>query len=300
MISTKILSQHQVTINGFDNKPISIDTIRLNTTKFNCCKVIIFSHGFKGFKDWGPFNEIAKFFAKSGYTFVKFNFSHNGTTVNDSKNFVDLEAFGNNNFSKELYDLGCVIDWVYNSCKLDHQEDYFFSNSDKLKKPKVFLLGHSRGGSISILKSSEDTRISSVVSWASPSDLLSKILLNETIKKWKENNVTYIYNSRTKQNMPLYYQFVEDCSKNKEKLDVRLALKKNKIPHLQIHGDLDTTVSVQSAFDMKSWNTNTNIHIIKDADHVFNVSHPYNLKEFPKHLEEALVTTLSFFNNIKS
>ena len=61
MISTKILSQHQVTINGFDNKPISIDTIRLNTTKFNCCKVIIFSHGFKGFKDWGPFNEIAKF-----------------------------------------------------------------------------------------------------------------------------------------------------------------------------------------------------------------------------------------------
>lgn len=298
MISTKLFSQNQVTIKGSDGKPILIDTISLNSTKFNCCKVIIFSHGFKGFKDWGPFNEMAKFFAKSGYTFVKFNFSHNGTTINDSKNFVDLEAFGNNNFSKELYDLGCVIDWVYNSFKLNHQEYFFSSKDNQLQNPKVYLLGHSRGGSISILKSSLDKRISSVVSWASPSDLLSKILFNETINKWKKNNVTYIYNSRTKQNMPLYYQFVEDCSRNRENLDIRLALKKIKIPHLQIHGDLDTTVLVQSAHDMKSWNVSTNLHIIKDADHVFNVSHPYNSKEFPKHLEEALFTTLSFFNNI--
>ncbi|WP_435524823.1 hypothetical protein [Chryseobacterium indoltheticum] len=39
---------------------------------------------------------------------VKFNFSHNGTTVEDPENFADLEAFGNNNYSKELSDLGVL------------------------------------------------------------------------------------------------------------------------------------------------------------------------------------------------
>ena len=37
--------------------------------------------------------------------FVKFNFSHNGTTLESPSDFKDLESFGNNNFSKELYDL---------------------------------------------------------------------------------------------------------------------------------------------------------------------------------------------------
>ena len=37
---------------------------------------------------------MAEAFAKAGYFFVKFNFSHNGTTIDDPDNFGDLEAFG--------------------------------------------------------------------------------------------------------------------------------------------------------------------------------------------------------------
>ena len=48
---------------------------------------------------------------QSGLNFLKFNFSHNGISLNDHMSFSDLEAFGNNNFSIELEDLESVIDW---------------------------------------------------------------------------------------------------------------------------------------------------------------------------------------------
>ena len=124
-------------IKGSSNKEILLD-ITFNDHIENK-DIVLFSHGFKGFKDWGCFNLIADVFANHGFVFVKFNFSHNGTTISDPVNFTDLDSFGNNNFSKELDDLGYVIDWIDDSTE--------FSSQD------ISLIGHSRGGGISLLKS---------------------------------------------------------------------------------------------------------------------------------------------------
>src|ERR1044072_3126542 len=70
--------------------------------------VVIYAHGFNGFKDWGNFDLIAKQFAAAGFVFIQFNFSHNGTTVEQPEDFADLEAYGNNNYTKELDDLSTV------------------------------------------------------------------------------------------------------------------------------------------------------------------------------------------------
>ena len=43
--------------------------------------LIIFCHGYKGYKDWGAWSLMAEKFAVNGYFFVKFNYSHNGTTL---------------------------------------------------------------------------------------------------------------------------------------------------------------------------------------------------------------------------
>ena len=45
--------------------------------------LVIFVHGYKGFKDWGAWSLVAKSFAEAGFYFVKFNFSHNGTTLDN-------------------------------------------------------------------------------------------------------------------------------------------------------------------------------------------------------------------------
>ena len=274
-----MFTKYNTIIEGSLQKDILVDVTYSNKTK----RVIIFSHGFKGFKDWGPFNKIAEYFAKNGFVFVKFNFSYNGTSIDDPNNFVDLDAFGHNNFCKELDDLGLVIDWV---------KDEFFDS-------EINLFGHSRGGAISILKSKEENCISNIISWASPSDLLSKLPDYEKAKKWKETNVAYVYNGRTKQNMPLYYQFYENCMKNAERLNITNAIKSIKVPHLHVHGDADSTVFVDEAYNLKRWNSKTQIHIINGANHVFDGCHPYILKYFPRDLKNAIDKTLDFLK-IKS
>ncbi len=55
--------------------------------------VVIYAHGFK---DLGNFDLIAEKFVAAGYTMVKFNFSHNGTTAQQPQLFTNLQAFGNN------------------------------------------------------------------------------------------------------------------------------------------------------------------------------------------------------------
>ena len=58
---------------------------------------VLFCHGYKGFKDWGAWDLVAKAFAEAGFFFVKFNFSHNGGTVEQPIDFQDLKAFSDNN-----------------------------------------------------------------------------------------------------------------------------------------------------------------------------------------------------------
>jgi hypothetical protein len=76
-------------------KPLLIDYY-LPAEQRNC-PLLIFCHGYKGFKDWGGWSLMSQDFAKSGFAFIKFNFSHNGGTMEQPIDFPDLEAFGHNN-----------------------------------------------------------------------------------------------------------------------------------------------------------------------------------------------------------
>ena len=201
--------------------------------------------------------------------------------------FEDLDAFGNNNFSKELDDLCLVIDYLTTSKEFNKE----------FKSNEITLFGHSRGGAISLLKSAEDDRIANVVSWASPSNFIDRLPKEEKAAKWKQTNVAYIYNGRTKQNMPMYYQFYENCIANADRLNIEKAVSNLKVPHLHIHGDADPTVLIEEAHNMKSWNKNTILHIIKDANHVFDGCHPYNLSKFPPDLQKAIDVTIAFLKD---
>ena len=273
---------NNIVIEGSAGKPILIDaTFKANA---QAKQVVVFCHGFKGFKDWGPFNKIATYFAEKDIVFVKFNFSYNGTTTNDPINFGDLKAFGNNNFCKELNDLSLVLDWIENCQELKGEID----------ASKISLFGHSRGGSIAMLKSAEDIRVKKVISWASPSNFLDRLPEKEKLAKWKELGVAYIYNGRTKQNMPMYFQFYENCIKFAKRLNIKNAVSKMSVPHLLVHGSDDPTVLLSEAVSIKSWNTNTHLHIIDGANHVLGGFHPYDLEKFPKDLQEAVDVTIKF------
>lgn len=260
-----------------NNKPIVYDLFFEDNTTAK--PLVIFCHGYKGFKDWGAWDLVANAFAAEGLFFLKFNFSHNGGTVEDPIDFPDLEAFAENNYSKELNDLNDVID-------LATQTDFYYAN--QIDTSNITLIGHSRGGGISILKTAQDDRITKLITWASVSDYSMRFGSKESIEEWKKNGVKYVINGRTKQNMPHHYQFYEDFQENADKLDIPNAVKTLSVPTLVIHAKGDDAVKFSEAEYIASLNPTITLLAIEGSNHVFDASHPWTQNELPEIL--ALVT----------
>ena len=271
-----------IILNIEDKKPILIDVFFQKEVVNQ--PIVVFCHGYKGFKDWGAWNLMAESIAKRGVCFVKFNFSHNGGTIDNPIDFPDLEAFGNNNYSKELDDLNDVISWI----------ETYFKNIDNINTNAINLIGHSRGGGIAILKASDDARIKKLITLASVSDFGSRTATIGDLKEWKEAGVKFVLNGRTKQKMPHYYQFYKDFKANEIRLNIESATRKLKIPYLIIHGDNDNSISINEAENLHQWNTKSEFKIINGADHVFNVKHPWMFQKLSDQLKTVVETILDF------
>lgn len=246
--------------------------------------LVIFSHGYKGFKDWGAWDLVAKAFAEAGFCFLKFNFSHNGGTIEQPIDFPDLEAFAENNFSLELDDLDRLLKSLG-----------FGVVNEEQKISTISLIGHSRGGGTVIIKAAEDSRIAKVVTWASVSDFKARFQENTPqFEKWKETGITYIENTRTKQQLPHYFQFYEDYKQNEERFHILTSVSKLSIPQLIIHGDNDETVAIKEASAIHRANPNSVLEIIPGADHVFGAVHPWEENHLPEDLKKVTDITIDF------
>jgi pimeloyl-ACP methyl ester carboxylesterase len=271
-----------IIIKGKHNKPILLDTYL--PKEITPQHTVIYCHGFKGFKDWGTNDLLAKYFAENGINFLKFNFSYNGGTVQQPHDFPDLEAFGNNNFSKELDDLDSVLEWIVN------QNDFENLKADS----EITLMGHSRGSGTVIIKGSENHQVDRVISLAGVSDFSARFIDDATLKYWKKTGVIYIENTRTNQQMPLYYQIAEDINNNMQRLNIERAAKELNKPHLIIHGTDDFTVQVEEAKLVHKWSKESQLIVIPGADHVFNVKHPWNENLLPPQYQLMLDKCLEF------
>ena len=280
----KILKNFPIT--GKHNKSISTDLYFNQTNKQK--PLVIFCHGYKGYKDWGAFELMSLNFLKADVALLKFNFSHNGCTLNQPIDFPDLEAFGNNNYIKELDDLESIINWICNAKEFKNEIDI----------NNITLIGHSRGGAIAVLKAAEDSRIKKLVTWAALCDL-NRAMFHEgaDLEQWKEDGVLYVLNGRTKQKMPHYIQFYNNFIKNKTRLSVENAAKKMMIPHLIIHGDNDLSVPFLHAQNLHRWNTTSKLIVVPKSNHVFGASQPWTKTKLPTNFKFVLGKTIAFITN---
>lgn len=249
--------------------------------------IIIYCHGYKGFKDWGHLNVLARSFAESGVNFLKFNFSRNGCTMKDPIDFPDLEAFSENNYSAELDDVKYIINWALSETN---------PHRDHLDTERLFLMGHSRGGGIAILAASSDKRVKKLVTWSAVSDFGRRFPGGGKLKKWKENGVMYVENFRTRQKMPHKIQFFEDYQQNRYKLDISEAERSLVIPHLIIHGTKDENVYLGEALHLMSLNDNASMIKINGGTHTLGAYHPYDKDFLPPHQQKAFEYSLTFFS----
>jgi dienelactone hydrolase len=245
--------------------------------------LLIFCHGFKGFKDWGHFNLIADEFCASGMIVLKFNFTFNGGTIDQVTDFPDLEAFAENNYLKELEDIHHII----HLAKIGEIPLYNWNG-------EIFLLGHSRGGGMATIAAFENKNVTKVVSWAGISDCLKRIPKEKELLDWKLKGVKFILNGRTQQKMPMNYQFIDSLLDNKNRASIEKASKNINKPHLIIHGSNDSAVDQKEAISLNKWSEKSEIEIIKGANHVFGGKHPWNEKDIPEHTKIAVHRTLKF------
>jgi uncharacterized protein len=275
-------------LTGSTGKPIATDIFFTdnNTTK----PLVIYAHGFNGFKDWGNFDLIAKQFAGAGFVFIKFNFSHNGTTPGHPEEFIDLEAYGHNNYTKELDDLQSVIDWTLGENN---------PHANNIDKNKLSLIGHSRGGGIAILKAVEEKRVKAITTWAAVAECKTpwSTWTDAKMNEWKQTGVQYYLNGRTKQQMPLYYQLYEDYCNNAERLNIRKAIGSLSIPALICHGTKDEAVPVEKAYLLKQAKQDAELFLV-ESDHVFGRKHPWTDDHLPEAMQKVVGKTIGFFSTL--
>ncbi|NIJ43720.1 pimeloyl-ACP methyl ester carboxylesterase [Wenyingzhuangia heitensis] len=276
-----------IQVEGKHKRPILTD---LHYTKNGQKKaIVVFCHGYKGYKDWGAWNLMATEFAKQNFFFTKFSFSHNGGTVTQPIDFPDLKAFGQNTFSKEMDDLQSVIDFV-----LDHDE-----LNTEIDVDNITLIGHSRGGGIVTLKANEEPRIKNVISWAGVSDFEARFPKGFKLWWWKVRGVGFIKNARTKQKMPHYISFYKDFINNKERFDIQQAAKKLTANHLLVHGTDDVVVKVVESENVKKWNPSSTLIRIENMNHALGNNQPYTEKEMPLDLQKVVAHSIQFINEQK-
>lgn len=245
-------------------------------------KVVLFLHGFKGFKDWGAWYLVAQKFAEEGYIFVKFNFSHNGIGQDNFQDFTRLDLFAQNNYTKELENVNTVLNWI--------EKDGFWQ---QFVVNEIIIIGHSRGGGIALQSAYEDKRINKVITWASICDF-DRFGTKENIESWKKQGYKNFYNGRTKQDMKINFQFYEDYENNAERLNLENTVRQLYKPLLIIHGTQDEAVGFSHAQRLKNWNDKAELHLIENANHVFGAKHPYAENILPKDLEKVVDLSLGW------
>lgn len=243
-------------------------------------KLIVFIHGYMGFKDWGCWHLVEAYFVNNSYGFLKYNVSHNGGTTDNPIDFPDPEAFSLNTYSKEIEDFSCVINHV-----VDHL----------VEKPAIYTIGHSRGGGIAALHS-QHPLVKKWCSWAGICSIGERFPTGDELETWKNQTYRYVKNGRTMQNLPLHYDQYRDYISNTERLDIESYCKQNNKPCLLIHGSEDTSVLLKEGERLAQW-TKTQLQIIEGAQHTFNSSHPWNEETMPDALVEACSKTLTFFES---
>lgn len=246
--------------------------------------LIIFAHGFKGFKDWGGFPYLCSKLSEDNYAVLSFNFSHNGVNESSPMEFTELDKFAENTHTIELNDYRCVLDHIPQ-----------LSEKYPIDKNRIGLLGHSRGGGLSIISAAENRNsVKALVTLASVADF--NRYTAEQKKRWRQNGFIEMPNTRTNQLMKMNASLLDDIETNSERLNITSAAAKLNIPYLIIHGKEDLAVKCSDA--EKIYNSSnkqiTQLHIIENTGHTFGTEHPF--KGTNRSFDEVIERTSAFFN----
>jgi pimeloyl-ACP methyl ester carboxylesterase len=246
--------------------------------------VVVCLHGFKGFKDWGFWPEVAARLGAAGYGMLRFNFSHSGIGE-DMKTFSETELFETGTYTRELEDLRDVLSRLTRGRLL---------GSERLDVSRVGLLAHSRGAvSALAAAAAAEFRVRSVVLWNPVSSLIWWD--EETRRRWRETGFWEVVNARTGQAFRMRTALLDDAEKNRDRLGPVANAGRLRVPLFSVVAAQDETVPPAAARRLVSAAGEFgSLHEIPATGHTFGAGHPF--PGSTPALEEALRVTREHFD----
>jgi dienelactone hydrolase len=249
--------------------------------------VLLFLHGFKGFKDWGPFPVVCERFAEQQFVVISFNFSHNGV-ADQLMEFTELDRFAHNTVSMELRETHDVLQSLL-AGKIDIDESEYDPD-------RIGIVGHSRGASLGILAGAHYHDVKAVSAWA-PVSKFDRFTERQKAK-WRDEGYLEVMNSRTGQRMKMNASFLDDLELHRERLDIvsaahRMTAGGKKLQIIAASEDLTAPPKESQEIRQAAGGTNADLHIIERTGHTFGVEHPF--KGMTPAFEQAMAMTIDFF-----
>ena len=217
-----------------------------HTAKQESDTIVVLGHGVTGNKDRPFVVTLAEELAKAGLSTLRFSFSGNGAS---GGRFVD------SNISKEVEDLGSVIDDLGNA--------------------RIGYIGHSMGAAVGVLRAARDPRIKFLVSLAGMVNTKDFAEREFGMVKAGEG---FMWDDS---NCPLSQSYMDDLRKIGSVVN---EAPKIKIPWLLVHGSEDDVVPISDSREIfAKANQPKELKEIAGANHVFADAATQQMVEIVKH-----------------
>jgi len=212
-------------------------TIELPPSGIRNAPVLLFVPGFKGFRDWGGWPWLTRAIADAGFVVHRVDLSMNGYSGRCDLQDEE-EKFAHNTFGHDLEDLDVLFD------SFDR-----WGIPNGVASERFGIIGHSRGGIVSLLFAGEHPSIESVATLGAPACGLS-VYKEELHDLWRESGSLEVINARTDQTLRLDVSILEDLE--------------------------DETVSLTDAVELMNWLPNPRSRIeALETGHTFGFMHPF-------------------------
>ena len=272
--------------------------------------ILLCSHGFKGYKDYGFIPLLCDRAARAGLLAQRFNFSHSGMTHRLDL-FEHPEHFEEDRWSRQVSDLRYLSSLAGD---VDHPpaQDGGTNGGVPRELPLV-LFGHSRGGVSSLLAAGQRDEPASRHSAdpalgqaAPPAALITAAApdyacnLDETTRQQLRSQGRLLSPSgRTGQDLYVGRGWLDEIERDPSLYDPVLAAAQVNCPALILHGDGDKTVPAACAHRLHhAAAPNSRLEIIPGASHTFDCPNPLSIdtpwEEVPEATRKLIDLTVAF------
>jgi pimeloyl-ACP methyl ester carboxylesterase len=234
--------------------------------------------------------------ATEGFITINIDFEYNGIISENPVEF-DSDRFSMNTVSREFENASSILE-LLNSLHNAEKNNLIFNNyssySVELKELQEFktdilqrwngeinLVGHSRGGGIALLAANRYNFVKKIALLA-PIGYFDRY--TDRLKaKWRNDKWLEFNDIMSKQQLRINASYIDDLDENKSEYDLLKIAENLSNPILIIHGENDLSVPVSESKELynsfkkieQNIRTNRNFVLLKKANHLFNINHPF-------------------------